>query len=464
MRYSHDTFLSPFTWRYGSDAMRQMWSETYKRRLLRKVWLALAEVQHEVGLVTSKQLAELRAHVEDVNIERSSVIETEIKHDLMAELQSYAEQCPTGGGALHLGATSTDVLDNADVIRIHKSFDLILETLRGTLISLADLIDHWAETPTLAFTHLQAAEPTTIGYRLAQYGQDLLVDEEELERVRRGVRGKGMKGAVGTSASFTALLSGTSMTARQLETQVMGRLGIESFQATTQTYPRKQDWMVVNALAGLGGTLYKIAFDLRILQSTPFGEWAEPFGQHQVGSSAMPFKQNPVDAEKIDGLARYLAGLPRVAWDNAAHSLLERTLDDSASRRIMLPEAFLITDELLMTARPLIEGLQVDEAAVAHNLASYGSFAGTELLLTALGKAGADRQAMHARIRYHTMRARDAIRTGKPNRIDDDLCSDETLLTHMSKEEIRGNLQVTNYLGDAPERARDVASSIRAKK
>lgn len=462
MTFSHDTFLSPLTWRYGSEAMRTLWSEKQKRRLLRKVWLALAEAQHEAGLVTAQQLDELRAHVDDIDIERASAIEAEIKHDLMAELQSYAEQCPAGGGALHMGATSMDILDNVDALRIREGIDIILETLRGALVSIANQIDLWAETPALGFTHLQPAEPTTIGYRLAQYGQDLLADHNELSRVREGIKGKGMKGAVGTSASFAVLLAGTGVTAAQLEEHVLKLLGIDAFPAATQTYPRKQDWLVLNSLAGLGGTLYKFAFDLRVLQSPPVGEWSEPFGENQVGSSAMPFKRNPVGAEKVDSLARHLAGLPRVAWDNAAHSLLERTLDDSANRRLLLPEAFLITDELIHTARTMIEGLRIDQKATTRNLAKYGAFAGTERLLMALAAKGSDRQAMHRLIREHAMSSWQDMQDGKPSHLAENLCADETLQEYLSTDEIRMHMDIDGYLGDAVERAREMAHRIRS--
>ena len=212
-------------------------------------------------------------------------------------------------------------------------------------------IEAEAHTPVIAFTHIQPAEPTTIGYRLAQYGQDLLIDLGEMRRVRDSIRGKGLKGAVGTSASYTQLLAGSDVSAQELEQRVLRRLGLEAFPVATQTYPRKQDWLVLNALAGVCASLHKFAFDLRLLQSPPFGEWSEPFGEKQVGSSAMPFKRNPITAENIDSLTRLVAALPRVAWDNAALSLLERTLDDSANRRLILPEALLLTDEVLAARR-----------------------------------------------------------------------------------------------------------------
>lgn len=459
--FTYDTFLSPFTHRYGREAMRRVWSEAHKRRLWRSVWLALAEAEHEAGLVTAEQLTDLRARADTLNIERALAIEAEIKHDLMAELRTFAEQCPIGGGVLHLGATSMDIEDNADALRLRESLDLILDSLRPLLGILADQIERWADTPAMAFTHLQPAEPTTIGYRLAQYGQDLLTDVDELQRVRAGIRGKGLKGAVGTAASFTALLAGRGVSAPGLEARVMAILGLEAFPVTTQTYPRKQEWLVLNALAGLAGTLYKFAFDLRLLQSPLIGEWAEPFGAKQVGSSAMPFKRNPINAEKIDSLARHLASLPRVAWDNAAHSLLERTLDDSANRRIILPEAFLAADELLMAAHKLIAGLVVDEAAAARNLAAFGVFAGTEPLLMALGRAGADRQAMHERLRTHALRAWAEVRAGRDNPLADDLCADEDILRYLSAESVRTSLEAGAYVGDAPDKARRLAQRMR---
>ncbi len=348
--------------------MRAIWSEVHKRQLWRRIWVALAEAQSQFGLVTPEQVADLRTHADQIDIERALQIEADIKHDLMAEVKTFAEQCPIGGGIIHLGATSMDIEDNADALRVRESLDLILTAVSTLLTSFATKIDEYADVPTMAFTHLQPAEPTTIGYRLAQYAQDLLIDLDELSHVRRGLKGKGFKGAVGTSASYIELL-GSAQQRDELETRVMVALSLPAFDAATQTYPRKQDWLVMNALAGLAQTLNKFAFDLRVLQSPPIGEWSEPFGAKQVGSSAMPFKRNPINAEKIDSLARYLAQLPRVAWDDAAFSLLERTLDDSANRRLILPEAFLCADEILMTARKLIDGLKIDRSGVERNFA-----------------------------------------------------------------------------------------------
>jgi adenylosuccinate lyase len=460
-KVGHETYLSPFTWRYGSDAMRELWSEEHKRRLWRRVWLALAEAQQSWGLVTADQIADLRAHVDDVNMQRARQVEAEIHHDLMAELRTFAGQCPAGGPILHLGATSMDVEDNADALRLRAALDLVLDRLATLLQSLADQIQRWAETPAMAFTHLQPAEPTTIGYRLAQYGQDLLMDFEELRRVRGEIQGKGLKGAVGTSASYVQLL-GSPPAARQLEAQVMAALGLPAFPVATQTYPRKQDWLVLNALAGLAGSLYKFAFDLRLLQSPPLGEWAEPFDKGQVGSSAMPFKRNPVNAENINSLARYVATLPHVAWENAAHSLLERTLDDSANRRLILPQAFLASDEMLSRATRLVRDLRIDEEAVARTLDAYGTFAASERLLMELVKAGADRQAMHEVIRSHSMAAWAALTGGQPNPLPDRLSADPQVTAYLPPDRVRSLLHAADYVGDAPERARQMAQRLRA--
>lgn len=441
--------------------MRAIWSEAHKRQLWRRIWVALAEAQAQFGLVTMEQVADLKAHADQIDLERALQIEADIKHDLMAEVKAFAEQCPIGGGIIHLGATSMDIEDNADVLRVRESLDLILTAVRSLLGSFAARLDEYADVPTMAFTHLQPAEPTTIGYRLAQYAQDLLIDLDELSHVRRGLKGKGFKGAVGTSASYLELL-GSAEKRDELETRLMLALNLPAFDAATQTYPRKQDWLVLNALAGLAQSLNKFAFDLRVLQSPPIGEWREPFGARQVGSSAMPFKRNPINAEKINSLARYLAQLPRVAWDDAAFSLLERTLDDSANRRLILPEAFLGADELLITAQKLIDGLQIDRSGVERNFQTYAPFAATERLLMALVTAGADRQAMHEVIREHALAAWAEVSAGRPNPLADRLCADSRITAVMPADAARARLEARAYTGDAAQRARLLARRLRA--
>lgn len=458
--FGHETFISPFTWRYGSAEMRGIWSEYHRRKLWRRVWVALATAQAEAGLVTLEQVDDLRAHQDEIDLPRALEFEAELRHDVMSEIRTYAEQCAVGGGIIHLGATSMDILDNADALRLREAAALIQKRLRDLLDVLAAQIEQWADVPAMGFTHLQPAEPTTIGYRLAQYGQDLLMDWQALGGLV--IRGKGIKGAVGTAASYTALLEGSPLSAADLEARVMTLLGLDTFEAATQIYPRKQDWMIGSALAGIAGSLYRFAFDLRLLQSPPVGEWAEPFGKKQVGSSAMPFKRNPIKAENIDSLGRWVAAQIPVLWHNAAHSLLERTLDDSANRRIVLPEIFLAVDEMLIQARGLIEGLVIDQAAVARNLTIYGPFAATERLLMALARAGADRQEMHERLREHSLQAWSAIRDGRPNPLVEALANDEAMLAYLPGEAIREAMSGSAYLGNAPEKARLMAETIRS--
>ncbi len=461
--YTHEQYISPFSWRYGSDEMRRIWSEVHKRRLWRRIWVALADVQAEAGLVTPAQVADLAAHRDEINWERAQEIEAQLHHDLMAEVRAYAEQCPVGGGIIHLGATSMDIEDNADALRLRDSLLLIRHRLRGVLAALATRIDAEAERMVMAYTHIQPAELTTLGYRLSQCAQDFLQDLEALEWLLPNVRGKGIKGAVGTSASYAHLLAGSGMTPREMEARVMARLGLEAFPVATQTYPRKQDYAALCVLAGMAQSAYKFALDLRVLQSPVFGEMAEPFGHQQVGSSAMPFKRNPVRSETICSLARYVAELPRVAWDNAAHSMLERTLDDSANRRVILPNAFLAMDEILSRLQSLVAGLRIGEEAIQRNLATFGPFAATEPLLMSLVKAGADRQAMHERIREHSMAAWAAIQRGQENPLHDLLAADPTITAHLPPESVRAILTGGAGVGDAPERSRALSQMIRQR-
>ena len=459
MTIDYETYHSPFSWRYGTPEMRQIWSEVNKRQLWRKLWVVLAEVQSEFGLVQPDQLADLRAHMSLVDMPRALEIEAEIHHDLMAELKVFAEQCQVGGAILHMGPTSMDIEDNADVLRQRDSLDLLLISLKALLQLFTEKIDAWADFPVIAFTHLQPAEPSTLGYRLACYAQDLLMDWKALQLVRSDLCGRGFRGAVGTGASYAELIGVDKLA--EFELRLSQRLGLSFFPVATQVYPRKQDYVLISTLAGLGASVYKFAFDLRLLQSAPIGELSEPFGKQQIGSSAMPFKRNPVDAEKIDSLARSLAQMPRIAWDNAAHSLLERTLDDSANRRTMLPEAFLISDELLLTTRRILGGLQVNEVAIKQNLEAYAPFAAVERVLMALAKAGADRLVMHDYLREHSITAWGEVRSGKPNQLVDLISHDPEITRYIPGAELCQLMDISHYLGDAPQRARQMAETIR---
>ncbi|HEY45789.1 MAG TPA: adenylosuccinate lyase [Anaerolineae bacterium] len=454
------TYQSPFTIRYGSDSMRALWSETAKRRAWRRVWVAVAEAQAAADLISAEQIDEIRAHALDIDLKRAAEIESEIGHDLMAELKTFAEQCPLGGGVLHWGLTSADVQDNADILRQKAALAVLLGPLRDLLLQFAELIEATADLVIMGYTHLQPAEPTTFGYRLSGYAQDLLAHFDALVRLRLNLRGKGIRGAVGTEAPFVDMLADSPITPEMLEATVMDTLDIEAYPITTQTYPRLQDYTLLCQLAGLAATLHKFAFDLRLMQSPGFRTSAEPFGERQVGSSAMPFKRNPVKAEKICSLARQVAASVSIAWHNSATNLLERTLDDSANRRSLIPETFLACDEMLRTALDIVTGLDVDEVGIEDQLTRFGPFAALERILTTLVRAGADRQEMHERLREHSMVAWDMIQNDKPNPLPDRLAADTTILQYLQPARIRALLDARSYVGTAPQRARDLAARI----
>lgn len=448
MDFGFDTFISPLTWRYGTDQMKEIWSEKNKRLILRRIWVALARVQNKAGLVTDEQLSDLEAHSQDIDIPRALEIEADIHHDLMAEIKTYAEQCKIGGGIIHLGATSMDVLDNADAIRLTQALALIKGKTEQLRSVFAEQAIKYKDLPCMAFTHIQSAEVTTVGYRLSLVVQDLDSCLDALSSLK--IKGKGMKGAVGTRASYKCLLSGSPLSADDMDRAVMDQLGLQAFDGATQVYPRTQDLDVMHVLDRLACVLAKFALDMRMLQSTAIGEWSEPFGKHQVGSSAMPFKRNPINCEKIDSLCRYIHSLVPNAWDNAALSILERTLDDSANRRLFLPQAFISMDEVLVTAIRVVSGLNIHTSTIQRNLDAFGVFAATERLLMELGRRGADRQQMHELIRTHSLSAWAAVQAGQSNPLVSLLSTDPTILSFMPASEVIIFLSASDYYGDAP--------------
>jgi adenylosuccinate lyase len=455
------TYASPFSWRYGRPALRELFSERERRKLWRAVWIALAQSQMKSGLVTRAELDDLRAHGEAIDIEAALAIEREIGHDLMAEIRVYASQATVGGGKIHLGATSMDIEDTVETFRLRKALDLLREALDALLAVFAAQIDRYADLVCMGYTHLQPAEPTTVGHRLAVYAQDLLIDRAALAFARTQLTAKGIRGAVGTSASYAQLLDGAGLTAEDQERDVLAGFGLEARDVATQTYPRKLDYLLLTQLAGLGASLSKFAADVRIQSSPGFGEMFEPFGVKQVGSSAMPFKRNPVMSERIDSLARLLPAYADVAWQNAATNFLERTLDDSANRRTILPEALLCTDEILSLGRKVIEGLRVDERRIAENLRTYGPFSGTEGLMMEAARAGGDRQELHEAIRESAMSAYAALGRGESNPLARLLADDERIVHYVDPAEVRAQLDPTGHVGDAPVRARRLAKRIR---
>ncbi len=443
--------------------MRILWSETAKRRVWRQVWLTVAEAQSSAGLVTPEQVENIRANVENVDLVRAGEIEEEIGHDLMAELKVFTEQCAVGGSILHWGLTSADVQDNGDILRQRTSITMLAVRLRELLEIFAMTIEKTSDNVIMGYTHLQPAEPTTLGFRLSMYAGDLLDRYDALIRLRHNLRAKGVRGPVGTSAALIEMLEDSEFTVEELENQIMESLGLSAHPVSGQIYPRIQDFTLIAELAALAGSLYKFGIDLRIMQSPGLGDLAEPFNASQVGSSAMPFKKNPVNAEKICSLARLVAaGLP-VAWENAANNLLERTLDDSANRRRLIPESFLACDEMLLTAVKIMSGLEIDENASHKQLEKYGTFASVERVLTALVKAGAERQVMHEHLRQQSMRAWDSVKSGNANPLVETLASDTTILKYLQPAAVRGLLDTSTYVGLAPERARNTAARIRAR-
>lgn len=453
-----NNYASPFSWRYGSEQMRQIFSEVNKRRTWRKVWVELAKAQSKRGLISKEELADIVKNENKIDIKKSHEIEEEIKHDLMAEIKTYAQQAKIGGGKIHFGATSQDIEDNADAVNFQKALDIIEKSIKDNLILFADKIDKYKDFVCMAYTHLQPAEPTTLGYRFGIYAQDLLTDLDLLNFVRGKVKGKGTKGAVGTYASYFALLGEKVM---DMEEEVMAGLGIDAFDAATQVYPRKMDYLMLVLLSSIAQSLYKFAFDLRILQSQGFGELMEPFGKNQVGSSAMPFKRNPIRAEKICSLARYIVSLSKVAWDNAAHSLLERTLDDSASRRLIIPDAFIATDEILNTTKTILEGLVVNETNIKRNLELYGPFAAIEPVLISAVQKGANRQEFHEILRNHALEAYERINLNGKNPLFDNLLSDKNIAKYLNGKEIAKHLDFTKHIGLAPKISAQISQKVR---
>jgi adenylosuccinate lyase len=428
---------------------------------MRQVWLALASAQHQAGLVSAEQCADLQSQVDNVDIERALEIEKETRHDVMAEIRTYAEQCPVGGGIIHWGATSADITDNVDVLRMREAARLLEMRMKDLLACFAARIDQTAELPVMAHTHIQPAEPTTLGYRFAVYAQDLLNDLHDLHNLIANLKGMGLKGAVGTQAGYQEMLHGTDMTAEEMETAAMAQLDLPFFPIATQTYTRQQDLRIQNVLAGIAASLHKFALDFRVLQSPPFGEWAEPFGQKQVGSSAMPFKRNPINTENICSLARYVAGLPAVAWDNASQAILERSLDDSANRRLFQAEGFLAVDELLLRSVKILDGMVLDEGAMARNLGIYGPFAATERVLMALVAAGASRQDAHEWIRQASLAAWAALRDGKDNPLVELLIADQNIAEHLDPTQIPSLMAAETHVGTAASRAAAFAEVVR---
>ncbi len=458
MSKDYTRYMSPFSWRYGSDPMRKIFSEENKYRLWRKIWVELARAQNKMGLVSKEELLDLEKHQENIDIERIWAIEQDTRHDVVAAIKEFAEKASIGGGKIHLGATSMDINDNAESIRLKEALILIEDELKNILVIFEKKINQYADFVCMGYTHLQAAEPTTLGYRFAFYAQDLLMDLELLQFVKKNLKAKGMKGAVGTSASYVSLLDLEK--AEEMESGVLGKLGVRAFEITNQTAPRKIEVWVGDLLSSIAQSLYKFAFDVRVMQSLNFGEWQEPFGANQVGSSAMPFKKNPIKSEQICSLSRVVVSQARVLWDNASHMLLERTLDDSANRRVVIPEMFLAIDEMLVSATNILDGLLINEKVISKNLEFFWIFSASELIIVEAAKKGADRQKMHETLREISMKAWREMHKGKGNPMKKLLLDNEEIKKYLSEGEIEKLLNAKNHTGNASKKALELAAKI----
>ncbi len=409
------TYQSPFTWRYGSEEMRQIWSEENKYRQWRRVWLALAQAQYQAGLLNKREIADLTKHVHQVDIAQILEIEKTTRHDLVAALKEFSQKAKIGGKKLHLGATSTDITDNADTLRIQAALILIQKQLKQLLKNFIIKIEKYAQVPCLGYTHLQPAVVTTVGYRLAFYAQNFWENYDRLVWTLGHLKGKGFKGAVGSMVGYEQLLKNTGLSWTQMEKMALKKLGLTAFTITNQTYPRYQDFEVVSLLALIAASSYKFATDVRILQAPFFGEWQEAFVKDQVGSSAMPHKKNPVTAENICSLARWMIAQPQILLENYLHSYLERTLDDSANRRIVIAETFLASDQILNATRELINKLKIRQSKVKFNLEQFVPFATAEQIIVSVVKKGADRQKAYATLKKLTLLAWEKVEQGLPN-------------------------------------------------
>lgn len=442
-------YRSPLAERYASAAMRHTWSDDKKFTTWRRLWIALAESEQELGLaITDSQLDELRAHVDDIDYERARHFEGQLRHDVMAHVHAWGEQCPEARGIIHLGATSCFVGDNTDLILLRDALAIVKAELVGVIARMKAFALEWRSLPTLGFTHFQPAQATTVGKRACLWLQDLVANLEDLEHAERAVRFRGCKGATGTQASFLELFGGDADKVRRLDRLVTEKMGFEStFGVTGQTYPRLLDFRVLQVLAGIAIGAHKFATDLRLLAHKR--EVEEPFEEHQIGSSAMPWKRNPMRSERICALSRFVIAL----LDNPAHTAatqwFERTLDDSANRRLALAEAFLATDAVLNLWLNVASGLVVHPAVVTRHLTEELPFLASEHLLMAAVQAGGDRQEVHEILRQHAREASKAIHAGGDNPLRERLGAEPAF--RAVRDRFDELLDPARYVGRAPE-------------
>ncbi|MCA9104155.1 MAG: adenylosuccinate lyase [Planctomycetales bacterium] len=454
---AHDVYDNPLITRYASRDMAAIFGDQQRYGTWRQLWIALAESQRELGLpVTQEQIDEMRAHADQIDFDAVAAYEREKRHDVVAHIHEFGDRCPLARPIIHLGATSCFVTDNTDLLLMRRGLDLLNQRLAGVIDRLAAFAAEQRSLPCLGFTHLQPAQPTTVGKRATLWLQDLVLDLDDMELRHDALRARGVKGTTGTQASFLQLFHGDHEKVRQLDRLVAAKLGFQKvFAVTGQTYTRKVDTQILDALSGLGQSCHKIATDIRILAHRK--EVEEPFESGQVGSSAMAYKRNPMRSERICSLARFLMNQPANSAQTVATQWMERTLDDSANRRLVLPQAFLAADAMLILMRNVVEGLVVYPKVIERHLAAELPFMATENILMAGVEAGGDRQTLHEEIRKHS---HDAARRVKQEGADNDLIERLQGDPLFANVDLGSVLDPHQFVGRAPEQVDEFVDEV----
>lgn len=445
---SNDRYQSPLSERYASKEMQYIFSPDKKFRTWRKLWIALAETERELGLpITEEQIAELKEHAEDINYDVAKAREKEVRHDVMSHVYAYGVQCPKAKGIIHLGATSCYVGDNTDVILMAEALDLVKKKLVNVIAELAKFADANKDLPTLAFTHFQPAQPTTVGKRATLWMQEFMMDLEDLNYIRSTLKLLGSKGTTGTQASFLELFDGDQETIDKIDPMIAEKMGFEAcYPVSGQTYSRKVDTRVLNVLAGIAASAHKFSNDIRLLQHLK--EVEEPFEKSQIGSSAMAYKRNPMRSERIASLSRYVMIDALNPAITSATQWFERTLDDSANKRLSVPEGFLAIDGILDLCMNVVDGLVVYPKVIEKRLMAELPFMATENIMMDAVKAGGDRQELHERIRELSMEAgRNVKEKGLDNNLLELIAADPAF--NLTEEELKKTMDPTKYTGRA---------------
>ena len=455
---STDRYVSPLSERYASKEMQYIFSPDMKFRTWRRLWIALAETEKELGLnITQEQIDELKAHADDINYEVAKERERQVRHDVMSHVYAYGVQCPKAKGIIHLGATSCYVGDNTDIIVMTEALKLVRKKLVNVIAELSKFADKYKDQPTLAFTHFQPAQPTTVGKRATLWTQEFLLDLEDLEFVLSTMKLLGSKGTTGTQASFLELFDGDQETIDKIDPMIAQKMGFkECYPVSGQTYSRKVDTRVLNVLAGIAASAHKMSNDIRLLQHLK--EVEEPFEKSQIGSSAMAYKRNPMRSERICSLARYLMADAMNAPMTASTQWLERTLDDSANRRISMPEGFLCADAILRLTQNVTDGLHVNEKVIEKTVREFMPFMATENLLMEAVKRGGDRQQLHEIIRKCSMEATAKMKNGETCDLLARLAAESAF--GLSEGEMNELLEPSLYIGRCAEQVDALAAKI----